>query len=99
MYTRSLHISCKEEKKERKSLKDLPKLSAGIPRGIRVVIMLNAFMTDKARLEIAHHPVDVIHTLTIICDHRNWWVVLSLDLFGSHFKFHLAQRVFLIDNS
>ena len=81
----------KEKKIERKSLKDLPKLSAGIPPGMRVVMMVNAFMTDKAWLEIAYHLVDVIHTLPIVCD-------LSLDGFGSHFKFHLAQRVFLIEN-
>ena len=83
---------------ERKSLKDLPKLSAGIPPGMRVVMMVNAIMTDKAWLEIAYHLVDVIHTLPIICDHPYWWVVLSLDGFGSHFKFHLAQRLFLIEN-
>jgi hypothetical protein len=41
-------------------------------------------------------PISRLHfqNIPIICDHPEWWVVVSLDGFGLHCNIHLAQKIF-----
>ena len=44
----------------------------------------SAFMTDETWLKIVPHLSRAIREMPVICDHCDWWVVLTLDGFGSH---------------
>jgi hypothetical protein len=53
-----------------------------------------AYMTDNVYAIIAPELADGIPKMPYICDHPNWWVVVSLDGFGSHINVHEAQEAF-----
>ena len=54
------------------------------PNGSGVIMTPNAFMTDEAWLEAAPLLSEGIREAPVIRDHPDWWVILSLDGFGSH---------------
>jgi hypothetical protein len=49
-----------------------------------VIMTPNAYMTDEAWKEVVPHLCKGIRSMKGIRDHPNFWVVLSLDGFGSH---------------
>ena len=53
-----------------------------------------AYMTDNVYATIAPELADGIQKMPYICDHPDWWVVVSLDGFGSHVNVHKAQEAF-----
>ena len=53
-----------------------------------------AYMTDNVYATIPPELADGIRNMPYICDHPNWWVVVSLDGFGSHVNVHKAQEAF-----
>ena len=54
------------------------------PAGSKVVMTPNAFMTDETWRNIATDLCRGIRQMDGIRDHPDWWVVFSLDGFGSH---------------
>jgi hypothetical protein len=54
------------------------------PVGSEVIMTPNAYMTDEAWLENFPRLCVSIRNMDIIEAHKNWWVLLSLDGFGSH---------------
>ena len=69
-------------------------LQNGAPKGSRVIMTANAFMTDEAMDEIAVSWAQGLRALPVVCDHPTWWMTQTLDGFRSH-KFVLrALRVF-----
>ena len=54
------------------------------PAGSCVEMTPNAYMTNDAWRKIVPKLCEGIRQMKGICDHPNWWVVLSLDGFGSH---------------
>ena len=53
-----------------------------------------AYMTDNMYAIIVPELAIGIREVPYICDHPNWWVVVSLDGFGSHVNAHKAQEAF-----
>ena len=54
------------------------------PSGSGVIMSPNAFMTDEGWKETVKIVVQGIRAAPVICDYPDWWVVLTLDGFGSH---------------
>ena len=78
---------------DRYKLKNLHKYFKA-PEGSEVVMTPNAFMNDKAWLEIITKLCKSIWRQEIIRDHPDWWVLLSLDGFTSHVKVLNAHEIF-----
>ena len=51
-------------------------------------------MTDSVYAEIVLQLADGIRRMPHICNHPEWWVIVSLDGFGSHVNVHEAQAAF-----
>ena len=66
----------------------------GVPPNSKVYMTPTAYMTDSVYAEIAPHLAAGIRKMPHICDHPEWWVVVSLDGFGSHVNVHEAQEAF-----
>ncbi len=58
--------------------------SYNAPKGSRVIMTPNAYMTDEAWQELVPYLCMGIRSMNGVHDHPNFWVVLSLDRFGSH---------------
>jgi hypothetical protein len=56
------------------------------PIGSYVKMTPNAYMTNEVWLDIAPSLCKGIRSMKGICDHPNWWVVLSYDGYGSHLQ-------------
>jgi hypothetical protein len=54
------------------------------PEGSYVLMTPSAYMTDEAWRELVPHLCRGIRSMKGVCDHPDFWVVLSLDGFGSH---------------
>ena len=54
----------------------------------------NAYMTDDAWLELVPHLCKYIHEMNVIKEHQHWWVLLSLDGYGSHVKVQRSHKIF-----
>ena len=54
------------------------------PIGSFVEMTPNAYMTNKVWMKIVPHLCDGIRAMEGITNHPDWWIVLSLDGFGSH---------------
>jgi hypothetical protein len=54
------------------------------PAGTHVIMTPNAYMTDEAWDEVVPFLCEGICKMNGIKDNKDWWVVLSLDGFGSH---------------
>ena len=54
------------------------------PPGSCVEMTPNAYMTTEAWRKICPNLCKGIRNMEVIVDHPDWWVVLSLDGFGSH---------------
>jgi hypothetical protein len=81
---------------QRASLKgDLSKSSVvDAPVGSCVVMSPNAYMTDEVYLKLVTPLCHGIRQMPVIKDHPDWWVILSMDGFGSHVNVHEAQEIF-----
>jgi hypothetical protein len=76
-----------------RALKNIDKKD-GVPPNSKVYMTPTAYMTDNVYAIIAPELADGIRKMPYICDHPNWWVVVSLDGFGSHVNVHEAQEAF-----
>jgi hypothetical protein len=54
------------------------------PIGSFVEMTPNAYMTNEVWIKITPHLCDGIRAMEGITNHPDWWIVLSLDGFGSH---------------
>jgi hypothetical protein len=54
------------------------------PIGSFVEMTPNAYMTNEVWMKIVPHLCDGIRAMEGITNHPDWWIVLSLDGFGSH---------------
>jgi hypothetical protein len=86
----------KGQKIERQSLTgDISERSVvPLPVGSRVIMSPNAYMTDEVYLTLFPFLCKGIRQMPVIKEHPTWWVVLSLDGFGSHVNVHKAQEIF-----
>jgi hypothetical protein len=66
----------------------------GFPPNSKVYMTPTAYMTDNVYAIIAPELADGIQKMPYICDHPDWWVVVSLDGFGSRVNVHEAQEAF-----
>ncbi|KAI2498520.1 hypothetical protein MHU86_15980 [Fragilaria crotonensis] len=66
----------------------------GVPPYSKVFMTPTAYMTDSVYAEIAPELAAGIRKMPHICEHPDWWVVVSLDGFGSHVNVHEAQQAF-----
>ena len=78
---------------DRPSLKVLLR-QPGVPPGSVVLMTPNAFMNDETWEKIVPLLAKAIRELPVIRDHKDWWVVVSLDGFGSHVNVGTALKVF-----
>ena len=93
-----LHISfLPQEKNDRNSMKDLPG-SYHAPLHSKVIMTPNAFMTHDAWLELVPTLCKSLRSMEVICDHPDWWIIVSLDGFGSHVDVHEAHMIFAKNN-
>ncbi|KAI2510833.1 hypothetical protein MHU86_3619 [Fragilaria crotonensis] len=76
-----------------RALKNISKRD-GVPPNSKVYMTPSAYMTDCVYADIAPELADGIRKMPFICEHPSWWVVVSLDGFGSHVNVHQAQEVF-----
>ena len=65
-----------------------------VPPYSKVFMTPTAYMTDSVYAEIAPELAAGIRKMPHICEHPDWWVVVSLDGFGSHVNVHEAQQAF-----
>jgi len=70
---------------DRPSMKTLLQ-APGVPPGSKVIMTPNAFMNNEAWEEIVPLLAKAVRELPVIRDHKDWWVVVSLDGFGSHVR-------------
>jgi hypothetical protein len=68
------------------------------PPGSYVKMTPNAYMTNEVWLDIAPSLCKGIRLMKGICDHPNWWVVFSYDVYGSHLQ-NNALEVFAADKN
>ena len=54
----------------------------------------NAYMTDEAWAQIVPNLCESIRDMDVIRDHPQWWVLLTLDGFGSHVNVDEALKIF-----
>jgi hypothetical protein len=54
----------------------------------------NAYMTDEVYLNLVPFLCKGIRQMPVIEEHPTWWVVLTMDGFGSHVNVHKAQEIF-----
>ena len=66
----------------------------GVPPNSKVYMTPSAYMTDAVYAEIAPQLAAGIRKMPHICEHPDWWVIVSLDGFGSHVNVHAAQEAF-----
>lgn len=66
----------------------------GVPPHSKDYMTESAYMTDAVYAKIAPELADGIRKMPDICDHPDWWVIVSLDGFGSHVNVHSAQEAF-----
>ena len=64
------------------------------PAGSSIAMSPSAYMTDEVYAKLVPQLCTGIREMPVIKDHPEWWVVLSLDGFGSHVNVHSAQKVF-----
>ena len=83
----------KGKKLDRKKFKNLC-LFFKAPEGSEVIMTPNAFMTDEAWLELVPKLCQSIRKQEVIRDHPDWWVLLSLDGFGSHVNVLRTHEIF-----
>jgi hypothetical protein len=65
-----------------------------VPPNSKVYMTPSAYMTDSVYAEIVPQLADSIRRMPHICNHPEWWVIVSLDGFGSHVNVHEAQAAF-----
>ena len=78
---------------DRKSLRNIA-CKPGVPPGSSIEMTANAYMTDEVHRNLAPRLAAGIRDVPYICDHPDWWVIASLDGFGSHCNVHEAQQIF-----
>ena len=66
----------------------------GVPPNSKIYMTPTAYMTDSVYADIAPHLAAGIRKMPHLCDYPEWWVVVSLDGFGSHVNVHEAQEAF-----
>jgi hypothetical protein len=54
----------------------------------------NAYMTDEVYLKLVPFLCKGIRQMPVIKDHPDWWVVLTMDGFGSHVNVYEAQKIY-----
>jgi hypothetical protein len=83
----------KGQKIERSSLRgDISRRGAvRLPIGSRVLMSPNAYMTDEVYLNLVPFLCQGNRQMPVIKEHPTWWVVLTMDGFGSHVNVHKAQ--------
>jgi hypothetical protein len=74
-----------KKKLERRSLMDLPR-DYGAPPGSFVIMTPNAYLNDETWIEIAPRLAKGIRSMEVIEQHPDWWVLMSLDGYGSHLQ-------------
>lgn len=77
---------------DRPSLKKLLKDKA--PAGSSIHMSPSAYMTDEVYDRLVPGLCAGIREMPVIKDHPEWWVVLSMDGFGSHVNVNRAQQTF-----
>ena len=77
---------------KRMAVKPLQNLEANF--GSKVIMSPSAYMTDETWMTVVPFLSKGIRKMPIICEHPNWWVVLTLEGFGSHVNVTEAQKVF-----
>jgi hypothetical protein len=80
------------KKLENRALRNLDR--KGHPAGSKVVMTPSAYMTDEAWKELVPTLCKGIRAMPVICDHPDWWLMLSLDGFSSHINVHESLKVF-----
>jgi hypothetical protein len=66
----------------------------GAPSGSKVIMSPSSYMTDETWMTVVPFLSNVIRKMPIIYERPNWWVVLTLDGFGSHVNVSEALKVF-----
>jgi hypothetical protein len=74
------------------TVKTLQNLEANF--GSKVIMSPSAYMTDETWMTVVPFLSKGIRKMPIICEHPNWWVVLTLEGFGSHVNVTEALKVF-----
>ena len=59
-----------------------------------VVMTPNAYLTDEAFDQLVPSLCKGIRAMPVVKDHPDWWLVLSMDGFGSHVNVNTAHEVF-----
>ena len=78
-----------------KSLSDVSLVyQYGTPVGLYCHPNPNAYLTDNTWLEISTSIAKVVHAMTVIRDHPDWWLYLSLDGFVYHVNVYAANENF-----
>ena len=55
----------------------------------------NAYMTDEVYLGLVPKLCKGVREIPVVRDHKYWWCVRSLDVFGSHVNVHIEQEIFI----
>ena len=87
------YFLAKGKRPERNNSKDLCK-NFNAPKGSKLIMTPIAYMTDDAWLELVPHLCKSIREMNVIKEHQYWWVLLSLDGFGSHINVQRAYEIF-----
>ena len=65
-----------------------------VPPNCHAVPIPNAYMTDEVYSGFVPKLCKDIREITVVRDHKYWWCVWSLGVFGSHANVHIAQEIF-----
>ena len=58
-----------------------------------MIMTPSTYMTDDAWLELVPHLCKSIREMNVIKEHQHCWVILSLDLYGSHVNVQRAHKI------
>ena len=64
------------------------------PSGSNVHMSPSAYLTDEVYLQLVLDLCRGIRQMPVIKEHPDWWVILSLDGFGSHVNVNAAHEIF-----
>ena len=73
---------------------DLHNGNSDIPKHSKVIMTPTAYMTDEVWGEFAEDLCKGIRAMPVVCDHPQWWFILTMDGYGSHVNVHTAHETF-----
>ena len=66
----------------------------GHPPGSKIIMTPSAYLDYVAWIHRVTIIFKGIHTMSVICDYPDWWVMLSINGYYSHINVHESLKVF-----